>query len=97
MTLIARSERLVKAANSLLMSRRPGGDWATQDAAWAELDEAADALGASLDREQGAVADRDALAAYVAWRWTPVGDAPITLDDLRMLMARLGHTLPGGQ
>jgi hypothetical protein len=46
---------------------------------------------------RGAVADRDALAAYVAWRWTPVGNAPITLDDLRMLMARLGHTLPGGQ
>jgi hypothetical protein len=50
MGLIECSERLVKAVNDLLSSRRPGGGWASQDAAWAELDEAADALGALLTR-----------------------------------------------
>lgn len=44
----------------------------------------------------GAVEDRDALAAYVAWRWNPIGDAPIDLDDLAELMARLGYTILGG-
>lgn len=55
-------------------------------------------IGACACPEHGMKAlmrERDALAAYVAWRWNPAGDAPITLDDLRTLMARLGHALPG--
>jgi hypothetical protein len=44
------SQRLVKAANRIIAARRPGR-WATEEE-WAELDAAADALGALTDGGQ---------------------------------------------